>query len=121
MDKATLLAKVVRQLKDLKSQAAETRQTLPIPTATYIRTSVSCDDRPGLLADLAGALRGLGLRPLRADVDSLGGRARCELMLCKEEGDAASGSRVKALVDEGVRQALASAAFPETAPNRSTR
>nr|CAB3464056.1 unnamed protein product [Digitaria exilis] len=134
MDKATLLARVVRQLKDLKSQAAETRQPLPIPAeanditidcytgvdtagygrpATYIRASISCDDRPGLLADLAGALRGLGMRPLRADMASLGGRARCELMLCMEEGDAASGGRVKVL-KEGVRQVLANAAFPET-------
>lgn len=141
MDKATLLARVVCQLKDLKRKAAAGRnQTdtaqVPIPAeangvtvdgytgaadvghgrpATYIRASVSCDDRPGLLADLAAALRGLGLRPLRADLASLGGRARCEFLLLREEGDAASGSRVKALVEEGVRQALATAAFPEMA------
>ncbi|CAL4902775.1 unnamed protein product [Urochloa decumbens] len=140
MDKATLPHKVVRQLKDLKRKAAETTQPLPIPAesnaitvdwypsaaaagygrpaaAAYIRASVSCDDRPGLLADLAGAFHGLRLRPLRADMASLGGRARCEfvLVLCREEGGAASAAgRVKAL-EEGVRRALAGAAFPETA------
>lgn len=136
MDKATLLSRVVCQLKDLKRKAAETTQPMPVPAeangitvncytgaaaggygrlAAYIRASISCDDRPGLLADLAGALRGLRLRPLRADVASLGGRARCELVLCGEEGGgAASADRVKAL-EEGVRRALASAAFPETA------
>ena len=31
LDKATLLARVVCQLKDLKRKAAETRQPLPIP------------------------------------------------------------------------------------------
>lgn len=135
MDKATLLARVVCQLKDLKRKAAETTHPLPIPAeangitvnchtgggaagygrpAAYIRASVSCDDRPGLLADLAGALRGLRLRPLRADMASLGGRARCEFVLCGEEGGAAIAGRVKAL-EEGVRRALVSAAFPETA------
>ena len=135
MDKATLLARVVCQLKDLKRKAAETRQPLPIPAEangitvdcytgaaaagygrpeTCIRASVSCDDRPGLLADLAGAFRGLRLRPMRADMASLGGRARCEFMLCREEGDVVSAGRLKALED-GVRQALASAALPETA------
>ncbi|CAN6340743.1 unnamed protein product [Urochloa humidicola] len=142
MDKATLLARVVHQLKDLKRKAADTTtQPLPIPAeanaitvdcytgtaaaggsgygrpAAYMRASVSCDDRPGLMGDLAGAFRSLRLRPLRADVASLGGRARCEfvLVLCREEeGGAASAGRVKAL-EEGVRRALAGAAFPETA------
>ena len=83
--------RVVCQLKDLKRKAAETSQPLPIPAeangvtvdcytgaaavgygrpATYIRASVSCDERPGLLADLAGAFRGLRLRPMRADMAS---------------------------------------------------
>ncbi|CAN6326799.1 unnamed protein product [Urochloa humidicola] len=134
MDKATLLARVVHQLKDLKRKASETTQPLSIPAeanaitvdccytgaygmpAAYIRVSVSCDDRPGLMGDLAGAFRGLRLRPLRADVASLGGRTRCEfvLVLCREEGSAASPGRVKAL-EEGIRRALAGAAFPETA------
>ncbi|CAN6331533.1 unnamed protein product [Urochloa humidicola] len=140
MDKATLLARVVHQLKDLKRKASDTTQPLPIPAeanaitvdcytgaaaagygrppAYIIRASVSCDDRPGLMADLAGAFRGLRLRPLRADVTSLGGRARCEfvlMLLCREEeGGAASAGRVKDL-KEGVRRALAGAAFPEMA------
>ncbi|CAN6345393.1 unnamed protein product [Urochloa humidicola] len=94
MDKATLLARVVHQLKDLKRKASDTTPPLPIPAdanavtvdcytgggggrgrgygspAAYMRASVSCDDRPGLLGDLAGAFRGLKLRPLRADVAS---------------------------------------------------
>ncbi|RLN30938.1 transcription factor bHLH51-like [Panicum miliaceum] len=111
-------------LRRMVPDARQVRQPLPIPAeangitvdcytgaaaagygrpATYIRASVSCDDRPGLLADLAGAFRGLRMRSMRADMASLGGRARWR-----------RAGRVKAL-EEGVRQALASAAFPETA------
>ncbi|KAJ1261881.1 hypothetical protein BS78_09G064200 [Paspalum vaginatum] len=137
MDKATLLARVVSQLKELKRTAAETT-TQPSPLripgeanaiavdchagvtgygrpAAYVRASVSCHDRPGLLADLAGEFRAMGLRPVRADVAALGGRAQCDLLLCREEGDAVVGAgRAKAL-EEGVRQAMARAAFPEKA------
>ncbi|WVZ96675.1 hypothetical protein U9M48_042281 [Paspalum notatum var. saurae] len=134
MDKATLLARVVGQLKEMKRTAAETTQPIPGEAnaiavachagvtghgrpAAYIRASVSCDDRPGLLADLAAELRAMRLRPVRADVAALGGRAQCDILLCSEEGDAVVGAgagRVKAL-EEGVRQAMARAAFPETA------
>ncbi|PWZ19452.1 Transcription factor bHLH51 [Zea mays] len=137
MDKATLLARVVCHLKDLKKKSAETTQpplaTIPGETneiavvcytgtastayeraaATYIRASVSCDDRPGLHADLAGALRAMRLRPLRADMAALGGRAQCDFVLCREDG---AGCRALKALEEGVRQALAKAAFPETPP-----
>ncbi|RLN30099.1 hypothetical protein C2845_PM05G13390 [Panicum miliaceum] len=52
------------------------------------------------------------MRPMRADLASLGARVRCEFE--RGEGDGVNAGRVKAL-EEGVRQALASAAFPETA------
>ncbi|WVZ96676.1 hypothetical protein U9M48_042282 [Paspalum notatum var. saurae] len=132
MDKATLLARVVGQLKELKRTAAETTQPIPGEAnaiavachagvtghgrpAAHIRASVSCDDRPGLLADLAGEFRAMRLTPVRADVAALGGRAQCDILLCREEGDAVVGAagRTKAL-EEGVRQAMARAAFPET-------
>ncbi|EES19097.1 transcription factor AIG1 [Sorghum bicolor] len=148
MDKATLLAQVVSQLKELKKKTAETTtQTPPAttipaeangiavhcytgaaavtgygrppPAATYVRASVSCDDRPGLHADLAAAFRTMRLRPVRADVAALGGRAQCDFLLCREEGggvmtSAAAGGRDLRALEEGVRRELARAAFPET-------
>ncbi|KAL6607781.1 hypothetical protein ACP70R_040844 [Stipagrostis hirtigluma subsp. patula] len=131
MDKATLLARVVTQLKDLKRRASETTQPTPIPAeangitvhcstitaaiagerTVYITASFSCDDRPGLLADLAGACRGLRLRALRADMASLGGRTQCNLLLCRE-GGSVSRDGMKGL-EEAVRQAMANVAFPE--------
>jgi hypothetical protein len=144
MDKATLLAQVVCQLKELKKKTAETQTTTqtppattipaeangitvhcytgaaavtgygrPPPAATYVRASVSCDDRPGLHADLAAAFRAMRLRPVRADVAALGGRAQCDFLLCREEGAAGGGRELRAL-EEGVRRELARAAFPET-------
>ena len=146
-----MLARVVSQLKDLKKKSAETTTQPPLatipaeangiavhcytgeaavtgygygrpPRATYVRASVSCDDRPGLHADVAAAFRAMRLRLLRADVAALGGRAQCDFLLCREEGagggvmttSAGEGSRVLRALEEGVRQALARAAFPET-------
>ncbi|KAL5203103.1 hypothetical protein ABZP36_014055 [Zizania latifolia] len=144
MDKASLLASVVNQVKDLKREAAETTAqattTAPIPPeanemtvqcyaaadaaggGTHIRVSVACDDRPGLLADIAGAFHGLRLRPLRADMSSLGGRVQHVFVLCREEGDAtASGSGCVRSLEEAVRQALAKLAFPEMVYSGSSR
>lgn len=137
MDKASLLASVVNQVKDLKRKTTARTTTqaaaaAPIPPeanevtvrcccastggdrATYVRATVSCEDGPGLLAGLAGAFRGLGLRALRAEVASLGGRAHHEFLLRKEEEDGDLGAGVR-LMEAAVRQALAEVAFPEMA------
>ncbi|KAF6982876.1 hypothetical protein CFC21_001204 [Triticum aestivum] len=130
MDKATLLACVVNQVKELKRKATETTRlqaTAPIPPeaneitvhcytaagdnrTTYIRATVSCDDRPGLFLGLAGAFRVLGLRVLRTETASLGGRASHLFVLCKEGGDVGAGLRA---MEGAVRQAVAEVAFPE--------
>ncbi|KAF0926598.1 hypothetical protein E2562_026983 [Oryza meyeriana var. granulata] len=133
MDKATLLASVVNQVKHLKTRATEaTTHAAPIPPEanevtvqwyagehTYVRATVSCDDRPGLLAGIAGAFRRLRLRPLRADMSCLGGRTQHAFVLCREEQEAAAAGDVNASaasvrsLKEAVRQALAKVAFPE--------
>ncbi|XP_073366116.1 transcription factor bHLH51-like isoform X2 [Aegilops tauschii subsp. strangulata] len=84
MDKAALLARVVDQVKHLKRRASEAAQLRPAvpPEAEevsdefcctgdtddddrrlYIKASVSCDDRPDLVAGLIQALHGLRLLP----------------------------------------------------------
>ncbi|XP_066308403.1 putative transcription factor bHLH107 isoform X2 [Miscanthus floridulus] len=136
MDKATLLARVVEQVKLLKREASEaTTQSTTLPPETdevsielntgadrviYIRASISCDDRPDLVAGLAQAFHGLRLRTVRADMTSLGGRARHVFVLCKckEEGwgsGSAGPSASLRSLKEAVRQALARVASPETA------
>ncbi|KAM0871199.1 hypothetical protein ACQ4PT_039572 [Festuca glaucescens] len=135
MDKATLLSSVVSQVRHLKRKAAETATQPPTPippeaneitvrcytaagddrTTTHIRATVSCDDRPGLFSNIAGAFRGLGLRTLRAELASLGGRAHHVFLLCNKDGDVGAGPRA---LEGTVWQALAQVAFPEMAFDR---
>ncbi|KAG8053400.1 hypothetical protein GUJ93_ZPchr0001g29992 [Zizania palustris] len=132
MDKATLLGRVVDQVKDLKREASEVTQRMLLPPETnevsiecftgdaaaavgnhknlYIKASISCDDRPDLIGGLTQAFHGLGLRTVRAEMSSLGGRVQHEFILCKEEGSA--GVSLKSL-KEAARQALAKIASPE--------
>uniref|UniRef100_A0A0E0PHZ9 BHLH domain-containing protein n=1 Tax=Oryza rufipogon TaxID=4529 RepID=A0A0E0PHZ9_ORYRU len=136
MDKATLLASVVNQVKHLKTRATEattpsTAATIP-PEANevtvqcyaggehtaaariYVRATVSCDDRPGLLADIAATFRRLRLRPLSADMSCLGGRTRHAFVLCREEEEEEDAAAEARPLKEAVRQALAKVALPET-------
>lgn len=137
MDKAALLARVVDQVRHLKRRASEAAQQTPgLPPEAdmvsvefcctgdtddddrrlYIKASVSCNDRPDLVAGLIQALHGLRLRTVRADVTSLGGRVQHVFTLCKEEdgeGSAAAGRAGLHSLKEAVRQALAKVASPE--------
>uniref|UniRef100_A0A0E0JED3 BHLH domain-containing protein n=1 Tax=Oryza punctata TaxID=4537 RepID=A0A0E0JED3_ORYPU len=134
MDKATLLARVVDQVKDLKRKASEITQKTPLPPETnevtiecftgdaavavagnhktlYIKASITCDDRPDLIAGITHAFHGLRLRTVRAEMTTLGGRVQHVFILCKEEG-IAGGVSLKSL-KEAVRQALAKVTSPE--------
>lgn len=134
MDKATLLARVVDQVKLLKRKASEATQSMALPPETnevsielhagdsgvfvagadkmiYMKASISCDDRPDLIAGLIEAFRGLRLRTVRADLTSLGGRVQHVFLLCRDEGWGASLRSLK----EALRQALAKVASPEMA------
>ncbi|XP_020191744.1 putative transcription factor bHLH107 [Aegilops tauschii subsp. strangulata] len=133
MDKAALLGRVVDQVRHLKRRASEVAQQTPaVPPETdevsvefccagdadddnsrlYIKASVSCDDRPDLVAGLIQALHGLRLRTLRAEVSSLGGRVQHVFTLCKEEEGSAGSAGLNSL-KEAVRLALAKVASPE--------
>jgi UTP:GlnB (protein PII) uridylyltransferase len=124
MDKATLLARVVDQVKALKRKAREATRFPPesdqvsiecytggTDKILYIKASVSCDDRPELIAGIIQAFHGLPLRALRADLASLGGRVQHVFTLCKEDGSSTGASLVS--LKESVRQALARAVSPE--------
>ncbi|KAF8748156.1 hypothetical protein HU200_013042 [Digitaria exilis] len=135
MDKATLLARVVDQVRLLKRKASEATQSMTLPQETdevsielhtgdngvagadkmiYMKASISCDDRPDLIAGLTQAFHGLRLRTVRAELTSLGGRVQHVFVLCRDEGWSSASASLRSL-KEAVRQALARVASPEMA------
>ena len=102
IDKASLLAKAVERVRDLKQRAAGVEEAAPahlFPTehdeivvlasgsGAVFEASVCCDDRSDLLPDLIETLRALRLRTLRAEMATLGGRVRNVLVLARDVVD----------------------------------
>lgn len=89
MDKATLLAEVIGQVKELKQKATNASKGLLIPMDTdevsvephnngpeagrlYFRASLCCKYRPELLSDLRQALDVLHIDIVKAEISTLG-------------------------------------------------
>ncbi|KAM0835066.1 hypothetical protein ACQ4PT_063178 [Festuca glaucescens] len=109
IDKASLLAKAVERVRELKQrmagvvgEAAGAPVSHLFPTehdeivvlasggvggaAAVFEASVCCDDRSDLLPELIDTLRALRLRTLRAEMATLGGRVRNVLVLARDAG-----------------------------------
>nr|WIE96122.1 basic helix-loop-helix transcription factor [Loropetalum chinense var. rubrum] len=101
-DKASLLAKVVERVKELKQQTSELMEldTFPVETdeitvysATefphegqlIFKASLCCEDRSDLLPDLIEILKSLHLKTLRAEMSTLGGRVRSILIVAGDK------------------------------------
>ncbi|CAN6308781.1 unnamed protein product [Urochloa humidicola] len=98
IDKASLLAKAVERVRDLKQRVAGVGEAAPahlFPTehdeivvlasgGAVFEASVCCDDRSDLLPELIETLRTLRLRTLRAEMATLGGRVRNVLVLARD-------------------------------------
>lgn len=95
MDKATLLAEVIRQVKELKKNAAEASKGLLIPMdadqvhvepfdssgatgdgAPAFKASICCGYRPELLSDIRQALDALPMKMVRTEISTLGDRLK---------------------------------------------
>ncbi|KAG0457670.1 hypothetical protein HPP92_022827 [Vanilla planifolia] len=108
IDKASLLAKAVERVRDLKQLTTEISQAQLFPTETdeiivlpgdhhsvastsggsrraVFEASVCCDDRADLLPELIDTLRDLRMKTLRAEMATLGGRVRNVLLLAQEK------------------------------------
>ncbi|MQL77609.1 hypothetical protein Taro_010022 [Colocasia esculenta] len=103
IEKASLLAKAVEHVRDLKQRAAECGETDDLPTETdeisvytgdlptatgrrpVLRASLCCEDRSSLLPELAETLKSLRLRVLRAEIATLGGRVRNVLVVAGDD------------------------------------
>ncbi|MBA0571468.1 hypothetical protein Golob_005041 [Gossypium lobatum] len=96
MDKAALLGSAIEQVKDLKRKATEIGKAFAIPSETdevsvdynvpedktFIRVSICCDDRPEVFSELIRVLKGLRLSIVEAEISSVGGRTKSNLILC---------------------------------------
>lgn len=100
MDKAALLGSVIEQVKDLKRKATEASKALSVPTevdevtvddcaadskgsseSAFFRATLCCDDRPEVFSELIRVLKGLKMSIVRADISSVGGRMRSNLVM----------------------------------------
>lgn len=94
MDKATLLAEVIRQVKQLKETARQVSDCFFLPmdsdeiqveqiTGTagdgtcFFQASICCDYRPELLSDLRQCVDSLGANLVKSEISILGGRVKC--------------------------------------------
>ncbi|XP_010277478.1 PREDICTED: transcription factor bHLH30-like [Nelumbo nucifera] len=109
-DKATLLAEVVRHVKELKKLAANlaaqdgegcngSSREWAFPGETdeltlgycdeeskTIKASLCCDDRPDLLSDLTKVLKSAGGRVVKAEMATLGGRTKGVFVIERRNG-----------------------------------
>ncbi|KAL3533521.1 hypothetical protein ACH5RR_007042 [Cinchona calisaya] len=99
--KASLLAKVVEQVKELKQKTSDIMQFETFPSEIdeisvvsndnsndgrlLIKASLCCDDRSDLIQDLIEILKSLRLSPMRAEMVTLGGRIRNVIILAGEK------------------------------------
>lgn len=124
MDKATLLAQVIRQVKELKKDSLESSKGFLIPIdadevkvehyengtgngTMSLRASMCCEYRSELLSDLKEALGSLNLKMVKAEMATLGNRVQNVFVFtgCKEGNNDAEAYQ---LLASSVHQALTS-------------
>ncbi|XP_047968117.1 transcription factor bHLH30-like isoform X2 [Salvia hispanica] len=116
MDKATLLAEVVSQIKQLRATASQASEGLQIPMDTdevkvetienhsgdgsfLLRASICCEHWPDLLSDVRQVIRSLPVRVLKTEISTLGSRVKVAFLITSVEGDIVVGSVRAALSD----------------------
>ncbi|XP_031502111.1 transcription factor bHLH30-like [Nymphaea colorata] len=118
-DKASLLAEVIRHVKELKRRTSELAEFSLVPTETdevsvlsgepsgdgrsVIRASFCCDDRTDILPELIRTLKTLRLRTLKAEIATLGGRMVNVLFVT---GDEESGESAVGCIQEALKAVM---------------
>lgn len=120
-DKASLLAKVVQKVKELKQETSEMMQMENFPSETdeisvltndnnntnnyssdrkiLIKASLCCEDRSDLIPELIQVLKSVNLSPLRAEMVTMGGRIRNVIILGGDKDEILSNDSVPFLRD----------------------
>ncbi|GAB4851767.1 hypothetical protein Ancab_031167 [Ancistrocladus abbreviatus] len=118
-DKATLLAKVVQRVRELKQQTSHIMEVNGFPSETddlavytdqelseegklILRASLCCEDRADLFSDLIDTLNNLQLKTLRAEVSTLGGRVR-NVLIVSGEMDQCGGNECAAFLHDALK------------------
>ncbi|KAL0300674.1 UNVERIFIED_CONTAM: Transcription factor [Sesamum radiatum] len=122
MDKATLLAEVICQVKQLRAAARQACEGLNIPMdadevqveilehsggdgSFLLRASLCCDYRPDLLSNIRQAINDLDIQVLKSEISTLGGRVKTVFLVTTGEGDNSRAAGLEVLVGS-VRAAL---------------
>ncbi|PIN13048.1 hypothetical protein CDL12_14331 [Handroanthus impetiginosus] len=122
MDKATLLAEVINQVKQLKATATQANEGLHIPMdadeveveilknneddgSFLLRASLCCNYKPDLMYDLKQAINDLPVQVLKCELSTLGGRLKSVFLITTREGDSDSVAGQELIVSS-VRMAL---------------
>ncbi|KAG6385297.1 hypothetical protein SASPL_154130 [Salvia splendens] len=109
MDKATLLAEVVSQIKQLRATVSQASEGLQIPMDTdevkveaienlsgdgslLLRASLCCEHWPDLLSDVRKVIRSLPVRVVKTEISTLGSRVKVTFLISSVEGDSVVGS-----------------------------
>nr|WKN50725.1 transcription factor bHLH51 [Dendrobium officinale] len=138
MDKASLLARVIEQVRDLNRKAANINKISAIPSEMnqvivecdngslirppfsssfadqniQIKATLCCADRPHLFSDLMKAFQILRLRAVRAELTSVGGRTHNVFTLCRKDGNGNGNVCLSSLI-ESIRNVLTKIASSE--------
>ncbi|KAG5235053.1 hypothetical protein OIU78_024765 [Salix suchowensis] len=140
MDKATLLAAVISEIKDLKKNALEACEGLLVPMdddevkvetffdgseggALYFKASICCDYRPELLSDIRNAIEALPLKMMNAEISTLGSRLKTEFVFTdrRNKNGLEDADQAIQLLTDSIHQTLKSvlekgSASPEYSP-----
>ncbi|KAF8007403.1 hypothetical protein BT93_K1418 [Corymbia citriodora subsp. variegata] len=124
MDKATLLAHVIEEVKELKKTAQEASKGLLMPldadevkvepldnavgNGTFsFKASICCEYRPELLSDLRQAIHALRLKIVKAEISTLDSRLRNEFIFSSGKEEFSYDLSVqRQLLASSIRQAL---------------
>ncbi|KAK4485627.1 hypothetical protein RD792_008270 [Penstemon davidsonii] len=139
-DKASLLAKVVQRVRDLKQQTSEIMmqyQTLIIPSEadesavvnelsingkSVVRASLCCEDRIDLIPDLIEILKTLPLSPLKVEIATLGGRIRNVMVLaCDDQENHETIDESVLLLRDSLKRLILRTSYNGAAGERSKR
>ncbi|KAL0352990.1 UNVERIFIED_CONTAM: Transcription factor [Sesamum angustifolium] len=123
MDKATLLAQVISEVKQLKKTARRASEGLHIPMDTnqvqveklednaddgslLLRASLCCDYTPDLLSNVKQAINDLPWQLLKCEISTLGGRVKIVFLITASEEKNCGSTAVEELHFSTIRATL---------------